>query len=103
MKRTYVSGNLSRKRYWDNIYKTRKRNKALHNFTYFGGYYIKNKGTEEEYVGFIPYTSRGNTINQGKELRRRTNKRIRKMSCEEISSYCNSKYKRVFDYWWEIA
>ena len=98
MKKTYVSGNLSRKRFWNTYYKKKHYNIAIA----CTNYWIQNKGTNREYIKCTSSGKRDNNINEAKYLRRLSNKRIRKMKPEQLETFNYSKYKRVFDYWWEL-
>ena len=109
MKKTYVSGNLSRKRFWNEYYKAKRKEMANINSKWIGaGYYIKwyhagyGEDSDKHYIKRISAGRRDNNINEAKYLRRISNKRIRKMKPEQLETLNYSKYKRVFDYWWEL-
>ena len=105
MKKTYVSGNLSRKRFMDDFHKTRAKriaNRYKNSYWWERGYQYKNEGTKREHITTVSYTKRDNNINEGKFLRRQANKRIRRMKYDKIENMNYSTYKRVYDYWWKI-
>ena len=75
---------------------------ATMNTRYYASYWIQNEGTDKEYTKRTTFGRRDNNINETKYLRRISNKRIRKMKPEQLETLNYSKYKRVFDYWWEL-